>query len=593
MSQSSFLLPLFNVRNVNKRFKTTFYNEKNLILILLLISVFTVIFIVYNLPSDIQQVVNDQNIKKVFIPDVDMSNNHKHFDDHQHPPPPIHDGKNSVKQPVKTEALEKMDIEVDKEDPRIIEEPDLPSDVKMKRDKIKEMALFGWKNYEKYAWGENELKPLSKIGHSAGIFGNKPTKLGATIVDGLDTMYLMGFMDEYKRGREWIINNLNLNVDSEFSVFEINIRFIGGLLSLYTLTNDKAFLNKAEEIAKLLLPAFDTPSGIPMALINPISKRSKNYNWSPGSCSILAEFGTLSLEFNYLTDLTGNKVFTEKIDRINKVLNSMDKEFGIYYNYVNPTEPKWCMKDASMGALGDSFYEYLYKAWLYGDKKDSELLKTYLAAMKGVRDKLLDYSSKDHMAFFGDFKSGYRLEKKMDHLACFSGGLLALTSKYTDEMDSETRKVYMDLGANITNTCHESYIRTPTHIGPEAFHFERSDREAISIKQNEQYYILRPEVIEAYFYLWRLTKDNKYRDWAWDAVQAIDKHCKTDSGYSGIKNVYDSSPAQDDVQQSFFFAETLKYLYLIFSDDDVLPLDKYVFNTEAHPFLIRKYQTKS
>ena len=133
------------------------------------------------------------------------------------------------------------------------------------------MTLFGWKNYEKYAWGENELKPLSKIGHSAGIFGNKPTKLGATLVDGLDTLYLMGYMDEYKRGRDWIVKNLNLNVDSEFSIFEINIRFIGGLLSLYTLTKDKVFLDKAEEIATLLLPAFDTPTGIPMALINPIT----------------------------------------------------------------------------------------------------------------------------------------------------------------------------------------------------------------------------------------------------------------------------------------------------------------------------------
>jgi mannosyl-oligosaccharide alpha-1,2-mannosidase len=100
------------------------------------------------------------------------------------------------------------------------------------------MALFGWKNYEKYAWGENELRPISKAGHSAGIFGAQ-TKLGATIVDGLDTMYLMGFIDEYQRGRDWIIKKLNINLDAEYSAFEINIRFIGGLLSIYTLTEDK------------------------------------------------------------------------------------------------------------------------------------------------------------------------------------------------------------------------------------------------------------------------------------------------------------------------------------------------------------------
>ena len=91
------------------------------------------------------------------------------------------------------------------------------------------------------------------------------------------------------------------------------------------------------------------------------------------------------------------------------------------------------------------------------------------------------------------------------------------------------------------------------------------------------------EVIESYFVLWRTTKDQKYRDWAWEAFQAIEKHCRVADGYSGIKNVNQVPVVHDDTQQSFFLAETLKYLYLTFSDDDVIPLDDYVFNTEAHP----------
>ncbi len=96
-------------------------------------------------------------------------------------------------------------------------------------------------------------------------------------------------------------------------------------------------------------------------------------------------------------------------------------------------------------------------------------------------------------------------------------------------------------------------------------------------------------MIEAYFYLWRVTRDPKYREWAWDAAMAIEKFCKTESGYSGISDVYASGKSirHDDVQQSFFFAETLKYLFLIFSEDEVLPLDKYVLNTEAHLILIQ------
>lgn len=140
------------------------------------------------------------------------------------------------------------------------------------------------------------------------------------------------------------------------------------------------------------------------------------------------------------------------------------------------------------------------------------------------------------------------------------------------------------MAEEITRTCHESYIRMPTHIGPESFSFQ-SGREFEPV---DHYYILRPEVIESYYYLWKMTKNQMYRDWAWDAAQAIETHCRTDDGYTGLRDVRSITSTKDDVQQSFFFAETLKYFYLIFTDDDPLPLDKYVFNTEAHPFLIQK-----
>ena len=109
----------------------------------------------------------------------------------------------------------------------------------------------------------------------------------------------------------------------------------------------------------------------------------------------------------------------------------------------------------------------------------------------------------------------------------------------------------------------------------------------VFFRQNEKYYIQRPEVLESYFYMWRYTHDPKYRDWAWDAALAIEKHCRVEHGYSGLKNVYDVSSPKDDVQQSFIFAETFKYLYLIFSNDDLMSLNEWVFNTEAHPLPIK------
>jgi mannosyl-oligosaccharide alpha-1,2-mannosidase len=277
-------------------------------------------------------------------------------------------------------------------------------------------------------------------------------------------------------------------------------------------------------------------------------------------------------------------VFAEKIEKIFKTLSKVKLDSGLYFNYLNQNTAQWCMKHASIGALGDSFYEYLLKYWLYNNKRDADLFNMYIKSMDAIRTQLVGVSSRDKLTYFGDLRS-QKFEKKMGHLACFSGGLMALTSLHLT--DARSSQEYMSLGKNVTNTCHESYIRAGSQIGPEYFHFEREDEEATSLKHDEKGYLLRPEVVESYFYLWRLTKEQKYRDWAWQVVLALEKQCRTDSGFSGLKDVYLVDSPKDDVQQSFFLAETLKYLWLIFSDDDVLPLDKYVFNTEAHPFLIK------
>ena len=127
------------------------------------------------------------------------------------------------------------------------------------------------------------------------------------------------------------------------------------------------------------------------------------------------------------------------------------------------------------------------------------------------------------------------------------------------ELGEPYKSRYMKLGGAITNTCHESYDRTNTKLGPEAFRFNEA-MEARALKSSEKYYILRPEVIESYFVMWRLTHDPRYRQWGWEAVLALEKHCRVDGGYTGLKNVYSDEPAQDDVQQSFFLAETLNVL---------------------------------
>jgi len=235
-----------------------------------------------------------------------------------------------------------------------------------------------------------------------------------------------------------------------------------------------------------------------------------------------------------------------------------------------------------VGALGDSFYEYLLKEWLRSGKRDTEAKEMFDEVATDIDDQLIQKSA-GGLTYLAEYKYG-RLEHKMDELACFAGGMYGLAAR--EDVNDHKSERWMDIGKGITNTCHEAFDRTDTKLGPEAFRFSDAV-EARALKQNERYYILRPETFESYFYMWRLTKDPKYREWGWEAVQALEKACKTEGGYSGVKNVYQVGGQKDDVQQSFFLAETLKYLFLLFSDDNLISLDQWVFNTEAHPLPIR------
>uniref|UniRef100_A0A8C7GD49 alpha-1,2-Mannosidase n=1 Tax=Oncorhynchus kisutch TaxID=8019 RepID=A0A8C7GD49_ONCKI len=454
-----------------------------------------------------------------------------------------------------------------------------PSDPQtlQRREKVKEMMKFAWDNYKSFAWGRNELRPLTRNGHIGNMFGGLR---GASIVDSLDTLYIMGLMDEYNDAKEWVETSLDLNSNGEASLFEVNIRYVGGLLSAYYLTGEEMFKRKVMVLGEKLLPAFNTPTGIPRGVINLGSGTSWSWGWASAGSSILAEFGTLHLEFVHLSELSNNDIYTEKVMNIRKLLNKIEKPHGLYPNFLSPVSGNWVQHHVSIGGLGDSFYEYLIKSYLMSDKTDEEAKKMYYSALEAIEANLVQ-KSPGGLTYMAEWRGGI-LDHKMGHLACFSGGMVVIGA---DDGAPEKRQHYLDLAAEITHTCHESYT---TKLGPEAFRFD-GGAEATATRLSDRYYILRPEVIESYMYMWRLTHDPKYREWGWEAVEALEQHCRVEAGFSGIRDVYAQTVSHDNMQQSFFLSETLKYLYLLFSDDDLLPLEDWVFNTEAHPLpVVRK-----
>eukprot|EP01120_Amphizonella_sp_Union-15-10_P009005 TRINITY_DN3329_c0_g1_i2.p1 TRINITY_DN3329_c0_g1~~TRINITY_DN3329_c0_g1_i2.p1 ORF type:complete len:414 (+),score=58.25 TRINITY_DN3329_c0_g1_i2:334-1575(+) len=402
--------------------------------------------------------------------------------------------------------------------------------------------------------------------------------MGVTIVDSLDTMLLMGLDKHFKRARNWIEKNLKWDKSVTVSVFETNIRYLGGLLSAFDLTKDKLFLDKAEELAIKLLPAFNTQTGIPRPRINLYSGLASFHDWA-GSSSILSEIGTMQMEFAYLSHHTNKSIYAEKVFKVIQILKQNSPPDGLLPVFISPDSGQFTRRTITVGALGDSFYEYLLKTWLLVGKKIPDLAHMYYLAGDSIINRLSIRTTPNNLRYIGEDIGG-SVKHKMDHLLCFAGGMFALGAQHSD--DKKTRILHMDMAKDLTLFCREMYKRQLTGLAPEYVN-GASDRDFVPGQSD---YLLRPETLESYFVLYRLTNNSMYRDWGWDIFKALYKYCKTDNGYCGIKNVNSERPPKDDVQQSWFLAETLKYLFLLFSDRDVIPLDKYVLNTEAHPLSI-------
>lgn len=448
-----------------------------------------------------------------------------------------------------------------------------PGADRVKQDKVRAMMKHAWDGYRAKSWGMDELHPVD--GSS-----NNWMAMGLTIIDSLDTLWLMGMRDEFDEAREWVAKNLQFAVNRDISLFETNIRVLGGLLSAFDLSKDKMFLEKATDLADRFLPAFDPVTGIPKCSINLVTKKTGCPGWTGGQ-SILSEIGTLQLEFVYLSHHTGNPVYADAALRVFDVLDKMDKKDGLYSVYV---AANGLTRDhVTIGALGDSFYEYLMKIWVMMGKGDNvhRYQRMYEEAVRAIRSQLIQKSSPNGLTYIAEKQNG-RINPKMDHLVCFAGAMFAEGARQGIHEQAEERASFSQLGAEITATCREFYNRTQTGLSPELVRFQGNN----DFVSGANHYLLRPETVESYFVLWRDTHDEKYRRWGWEYINAVEKHCKVQWGYSGVRDVNRVPVQHDNMMQSFFLAESLKYLYLLYSDDNLIPLDRYVFNTECHPLSV-------
>lgn len=404
-----------------------------------------------------------------------------------------------------------------------------------------------WDGYRKYAWGHDELLPVS---HKARDWHEGATLL-MTPLDALDTMLIMGLREEAQTTREYIARHLSFDRDVSVQNFEITIRTLGGLITGYQMTHDARLLALAEDLGRRLLPAFNSPTGMPYRFVNLKTGKTEGVVSNP------AEIGTLIVEFGTLSKLTKKTVFWDKPRRaLAEVYKRRDAATGLVGETINVETGEWVNRHSHIGGAIDSYYEYLLKCEvLFNDRECGEMWRVSVAAI----DKYLA-DDRPNGLWFGvsDMRSGARTATTYGSLHAFFPAVLAM-------------------GGDIARArrLQESGFKMWTLHGIEPEELDYS-----TMKVTSAGYQLRPEIVESAYYLSHYTSDPRYLEMGRVFLDSLQKYCRTPAGYTALRSVV--TKEKGDRMHSFWLAETLKYLYLLF-EPDAIDFDKVVFNTEAHP----------
>ncbi len=416
-------------------------------------------------------------------------------------------------------------------------------------EKVKEEFLHAWNGYKKFAWGHDAVKPVSKQPYD---WYGSPLLL--TPVDAYDVLLIMGLKDEAAATKKLILDSLSFNKNIEVQAFEITIRLLGGLLSAYQMDGDKRFLALAEDLGKRLLPIFNTPTGMPYRYVHLQTGKLRDSINNP------AEIGTALLEFGTLSKLTGNPIFYDKAKNAVVQLYNRRSKIGLVGTQINVETGEWVNKSSHIGGAIDSYYEYLLKGWLlFGDK---ECKAMWDESIKAVNTYIADTTHGGLWYGRVDMETGKRTSTRFGSLEAFMPAVLALGGD-------------LKRAANLQESCFKMW--NLHGIEPERIDY-------VTMQATAKEYYLRPEIIESAYYLYHYTGDEKYKKMGETFFNSLVKYCRTDVGYTDLKDVTTKEKA--DGMESFFFAETLKYFYLLFAPKEELPLEKVIFTTEAHP--IRK-----
>ncbi|XP_029630405.1 ER degradation-enhancing alpha-mannosidase-like protein 1 [Salmo trutta] len=460
-----------------------------------------------------------------------------------------------------------------------------PDTLKLKmKGMAKDMFFFGYDNYMKYAFPEDELNPIDCQGRGPDVLNpsniNINDVLGnysLTLIDTLDTLLVLGNVSEFHRAVKLVIDTVSFDKDSTVQVFEANIRILGSLISAHILLTDpkhpfgdvglddydNELLHLAHDLAVRLLPAFEnTSTGIPHPRVNlksGVSPDSINETCTSGAGSLLVEFGILSR-------LIGDSTFEWVARRAVRALwNLRSNETGLLGNVVNIQTGQWVGMQSGLGAGMDSFYEYLLKSYiLFGEKEDYLMFQASYESIQNHlrmgRESCNEGEGDPPLYVNVNMFNGQIMNTWIDSLQAFFPGLLVLNGDVEEAI-----------------CMHAFYYAIWKRFGalPERYNWQLQAPDVL-------FYPLRPELVESTYLLYQATKNPFYLHVGMDILESLEKNAKVRCGYATLHHVVDKS--KEDRMESFFLSETCKYLYLLFDDDNPLHKseNKYIFTTEGH-----------
>ena len=411
---------------------------------------------------------------------------------------------------------------------------------------VKTEMRWAWHRYRAVAWGQDEVKPVSGTGQA---FLMKGKSVGLSMVEALDTLWLMGLDAELEDGVRWIRQHLTFDLDGDAQLFEASIRLVGGLLSGHLATGDRKLLELAHDLATRMMPAFATPTRMPMRYVNLRTGAIR------GNISNPAEIGGGCVpEYWTLSQLTGDRHFYDAALAAMLALIEKRSPLGLYGDGIDVNTGEWTGRRATVGPPTDSFYEYLWDGWRLSG--DTRLRDAYQLSASAIKARMADRST--GLLWFADtdLATGARVNAEQDELSAFYPGLLA------EGGDLDTARLHM-----------ASWIEAQRRYGilPEGF-----DVRTWTVTQATN--ALRPELADAAFTLWLHDRDDRWRGVARDHFLAMRRWNKAPHGYSGLIDVQALGTrktgnangigvfALDDHCPGYWWSEQMKYYWLIFSD---------------------------